>query len=276
MNKKSNTSRGFTLLELLIAMAIFSIAMTTLFSVFASQNKSYTTQIQVVDMQQNARAALYIMEREIRMAGYLGFNTTALAQGTSNAGITVAQSNQLRFSMDIDGDDSVAEPNEDISYFINADNNLIRRDNFTNIDSILAYDIQSVGFAYAFDDDEDDDSVFETINNFLAWAVDTDGDGDLDIDLDTDNDGNIDVNDNPAGNILANDDDGDSISNVSIDRIGAVKVWILARTRTERSGYFDGNTYKVGTQIINGNNDGFRRILLSSTIKCRNMNLINQ
>ncbi len=274
MNKISNNSGGFTLLELLIAIAIFSIAMTTLFSVFASQNKSYTTQIQVVDMQQNARAALYIMEREIRMAGYLGFDTTNLTQGSSNAGITVAQANQLRFSMDIDSNDSVADPNEDITYFLNADNNLIRRDNFTNIDSILAYDIQAIGFAYAFDD-PDNDSAFETINNFLAWAVDTNGDGDLDTDLDTDNDGNIDVNDNPAGDVLANDDEGDSISNISIGRIGAVKVWILARTRTEGSGYFDTNTYKVGAQIVNGNNDGFRRILLSSTIKCRNMGLIN-
>ena len=60
---------GLTLIELLIALVLSGILIAALYRIFISQQKSYTVQNQVVDMQQNARIAIGQMTREIRMAG---------------------------------------------------------------------------------------------------------------------------------------------------------------------------------------------------------------
>jgi prepilin-type N-terminal cleavage/methylation domain-containing protein len=63
---------GLTLIELLIALALSSILIAALYRVFMSQHKTYGIQDQVADMQQNVRIAVGQMIREIRMAGYGG------------------------------------------------------------------------------------------------------------------------------------------------------------------------------------------------------------
>ncbi len=67
--KKKN---GLTLIELLIALVLSSILIAALYRLFISQQKTYTVQDQVADMQQNIRVAIDQMTREIRMAGYGG------------------------------------------------------------------------------------------------------------------------------------------------------------------------------------------------------------
>jgi len=62
--------RGFTLVELLVAMAISGIVMAAVYTAFVTQQKSYTVQDQVAEMQQNARVGLDMIAREVRMAGY--------------------------------------------------------------------------------------------------------------------------------------------------------------------------------------------------------------
>ncbi len=62
--------KGFTLVELLIALGLSSIAVSMIFFVFLSQQESYTAQIRVSALQQNLRTAMNILSRDIRMAGY--------------------------------------------------------------------------------------------------------------------------------------------------------------------------------------------------------------
>jgi type IV pilus assembly protein PilW len=62
--------KGFTLIELLISMAVAGIMMTVIYQAHNSQIRSSVTQSEVVNMQQNIRAAMYYMERAIRMAGF--------------------------------------------------------------------------------------------------------------------------------------------------------------------------------------------------------------
>lgn len=66
--------RGFTLIEVLAAVAIFSIVLTAVFATFTFQAQSYTTQSRVAEMQQNLRVSLDTLLRDIRMAGY-GINS---------------------------------------------------------------------------------------------------------------------------------------------------------------------------------------------------------
>jgi prepilin-type N-terminal cleavage/methylation domain-containing protein len=63
-------SKGLTLIELLVAMAISAILTAALYRTFIGQHKTYTVQEDVVDMRQNARVAINRMMREIRMAGF--------------------------------------------------------------------------------------------------------------------------------------------------------------------------------------------------------------
>jgi prepilin-type N-terminal cleavage/methylation domain-containing protein len=85
--------RGFTLIELMIALVISAILVGGTHSIFITQQRTYVLQDQVVGTQQDARAALTIMARDIRMTGMLtgfdGFSvngsTEAITPTNSNA-----------------------------------------------------------------------------------------------------------------------------------------------------------------------------------------------
>jgi prepilin-type N-terminal cleavage/methylation domain-containing protein len=63
-------SRGVTLIELLISLVLSSLLIGALYRTFISQQKTYTVQEQVADMQQNVRVAINRMMREIRMTSF--------------------------------------------------------------------------------------------------------------------------------------------------------------------------------------------------------------
>lgn len=68
MNMKKNA--GFTLVELLIAMALGLILLGGLYQTFRTQHDTYIVQDQVAAMQQNLRAAMYLITRDLQMAGW--------------------------------------------------------------------------------------------------------------------------------------------------------------------------------------------------------------
>jgi Tfp pilus assembly protein PilW len=61
-----------TVIELLIALVLSSILTAVLYRAFISQQKAYSVQDRVAEMQQYARVAIGQMTKEIRMAGYGG------------------------------------------------------------------------------------------------------------------------------------------------------------------------------------------------------------
>jgi Tfp pilus assembly protein PilW len=61
---------GFTVIELLIAIALGLVILAGLFRTFKVQHDSYIIQDQVSSMQQNLRAAMYLITRDLQMAGY--------------------------------------------------------------------------------------------------------------------------------------------------------------------------------------------------------------
>ncbi len=62
--------KGLSMIEILIALILSSIVITTVFQVFITQHKNWKVQGDVTDMQQNARAAIDELTRQIRMAGH--------------------------------------------------------------------------------------------------------------------------------------------------------------------------------------------------------------
>jgi len=109
---------GFTLLELMIAMALGLVILGAAYAVFTLQNRQLGNQEQVVDIQQNARAAIDIFGREIRMAGFNPQRTT----GTFGFQLSASEdraTNQssVAFTCDEDGDGTLdANDKEQIAF----------------------------------------------------------------------------------------------------------------------------------------------------------------
>lgn len=101
--------RGFTLVELLVALAISGIIMTGVYTAFKSQQDSYLVQTQVVEMQQNIRAAAELLAQDIRSAGY---DRTK----TAGAGIVTATVDRLGFTRDLNADGDTLDTDEAVTY----------------------------------------------------------------------------------------------------------------------------------------------------------------
>jgi len=94
---------GFSLVELVVALGIGLVVVVAMHNVFALQNRTFACQEQVVEMQQNVRAAMDLMSREVRMAGYDPCGLNADADPHNNFfGITV-NSAQLQIKADLNG-----------------------------------------------------------------------------------------------------------------------------------------------------------------------------
>ena len=120
--------RGFTLVELLVVLAIVSIVMGGIYSVFVHSNRVYISQEEVVAAQQEARSALDMLGREIRMAGFIAANNkaggldpikdNAYAGGADDAieiaaVDDVAKTTTLAFKSNLDGADTDLDGNDD-------------------------------------------------------------------------------------------------------------------------------------------------------------------
>jgi len=89
--------KGVTLIELLVALAIFGIVIGAIYRLFIVQTKAYTVQDQAVEVQQNVRSAMEILLRDLRMTGYDDDNTastititTPILPPVQNSDITVS------------------------------------------------------------------------------------------------------------------------------------------------------------------------------------------
>jgi type IV pilus assembly protein PilW len=84
MNPSFSSSRGFSLVELMVAAAIGLVATVVIFQVFAVSEEAKRTATSGGDAQQNGSLALFSIGRDVRMAGY-GINNIALLGCTIRA-----------------------------------------------------------------------------------------------------------------------------------------------------------------------------------------------
>jgi type IV pilus assembly protein PilW len=145
------SEHGFTMIELMIAMAVSLLALAAIYSTFLAQHRSYQVQSETADMQQNIRAAMYYMQREIRMAGSDPFNVGGI-------GITLANNNKITFTEDVNGGGSATAPDglttgtgENITYSLNG-KDLKRTDSNANgglgDTETVAQNIDAIDFVY--------------------------------------------------------------------------------------------------------------------------------
>jgi len=84
MKNRLQSKYGFTLVELVVSMAIFSVIGAAIFKVFDVSSKSYFVQEEVAAMQQSVRVSKLFLERDVRMAG-CGLRNFYLANGKKYA-----------------------------------------------------------------------------------------------------------------------------------------------------------------------------------------------
>lgn len=272
----SSNQKGFSLVELLIALAIAAVTGVVMMSFFISSTRTNTTQTEILDMQQEARGGLDYFAREFRSAGYD-------PELSGDFGLELADAASLIFTIDTNGSRTVdvdGGNNERVRYSYNAAEKwFVRNDNYNSVTAafdgagdILAENIVAVGFAYAFDSDEDGDLEADAAGN-VFWAVDSDPDNDAGgtwFDLDADDDGQISLADDTAGvgeinlqntNIVARRAD-----------IRALRLWLLVQTEHKDSTFHDSRSYQVGTQIIEPE-AGLRYRLRTITVSGRNLGI---
>jgi len=324
-NQKTLTNQGFTLVELMVAMAISLVVMGAIFLTFKSQQDSYIIQDQLTATQQNLRAAMYMLTRDIQMAGYY----------------TNFDGNQ--YTMDWDDLDGDTEPIRPLIFGQNnvpggsgVKNNtdeivIVKASSISNVGSlgdndsaagntITLIDLGVGGGANEIDLNDSGKRFGVMVKQGLGMAeffeitqgsggppfsttvgssfTETYGKGDLiykvdviiyRIDEDATNPSlrkrnlgsdsgyrvvaeNI---DNLQFRYLLNDGtrvDADDI-NFNPSNVRAVEISLLARTANTNRGYTDNNTYLMGGANVGPIGDAYRRKLLCSIVKTRNIGL---
>jgi Tfp pilus assembly protein PilW len=119
---KTGQNEGLSLFELLVAMGLGMSVLAVVTTTFIVQAKVYKAQEQVLEMEQNARGVLDVINRELKMAGYKpnGGGFSGLPFGTA----------ELRIQADLDGNGSIPNSGttlEDIRYAYDSANLRITR-----------------------------------------------------------------------------------------------------------------------------------------------------
>jgi type IV pilus assembly protein PilW len=117
---------GFTLMELLVSMTLGLVVLAGVAGTFTVHTRQNNAEEQIVQMQQNVRAAVDLMVREIQMAKYNPAGTAF----SSVYGITYSSNSQLEVKADMNSDGAISTSSgsvEDIIYAHDATNMYITR-----------------------------------------------------------------------------------------------------------------------------------------------------
>jgi hypothetical protein len=101
-------------------MALGLVVLGAILTVFVNQNQTNAAQQEIAYAQQNVRAAMDLMVREIRNAGY-----DPLGNGFEVIPLATAVSIQIRSDIDVQ-DGTPDDANEDVTYGVNASDQLER------------------------------------------------------------------------------------------------------------------------------------------------------
>ncbi len=107
--------KGFTLVDILVGLAMASILLAAVVSLFTSMGRSYTIQNVAADVQQVTRAGVEVMIQEIRMAGFnpIGSSATGIVDNFDKANgfhelhdgrIAATDAQNFAFTLDADMD----------------------------------------------------------------------------------------------------------------------------------------------------------------------------
>jgi len=309
MKGEKAKNQGFTLVELLVAMAIATVVLTAIFFTFKSQQDSYVVQSQVAMAQQNVRGAMQLISRDIQMAGYYtNFETSIIAMNWDDMGADESMHPIIYARDNISAVGDNIKDNTDLIVIVKASMENGRQLAFgevasgTTASSTLrdAGNLTQDKYALLVKDDLSRAEFFQvmtstgtiTLSKSLAETYSEDDwifRADIiiyyvsDADSEHPNLMRRNLGNNEEAQVLAEDidnlqfryvlDDGSQVDSGFNERnVRAVEIYLLGRTRNIIRGYTDPNTYNMGNMSVTPG-DGYRRRLLKAKIKTRNIGL---
>ncbi len=139
-NIHKTDNQGFTIIELIVSLAIGLFIFGILLKLFYVQRETFSIQGQLAEMEQNMRAAIDIMSRDIKMAGH----------GTTSTEIfTISDTGTVTFLVDYDSDGTL----EAIRFNLDNDDLEIERRVDTDTPQPIVDNIESLVFGYGTDPD---------------------------------------------------------------------------------------------------------------------------
>jgi type IV pilus assembly protein PilW len=241
----SKNKCGFTLVELMLVVAISSIVMGAIYSAYISQNRTYIAQESVAEMQQNIRVGLGMLERDIRMAAYdstrsnnFGFvNNVNFSNGAALTENVITSNNGLAFTMDLNEDGVIDQAVVDIDGNGNKD--------MTEMEQV-AYRLNGT-----------DLQRYSTTTGIIEWQTMAEGIENIEFNFILDN-----------GTQTTNPGAADLLD------IRAIQISILAVASRPDQNFTNTMTYTTASGATwDPVDDNLRRRLLITTVQCRNMGL---
>lgn len=148
-------NEAFTLVELMVALAITTVLVMGTVAVADFSTRSYRAQERVADAQQGVRAAVDMMVREIRMAGLQpqGLSQGPIGPPSIASGLLTSTATQLRVTADYNMNHTIDNSGiEEVTYTYNAGAGTLTRTtnpSFGNADTqTLLTNVSACSFTY--------------------------------------------------------------------------------------------------------------------------------
>jgi type IV pilus assembly protein PilW len=142
-NRPFRDCRGFSLVELMVALVVASVVGLAMVKLFIDQHQTYIRQNEGVRATQNARAGVDLMTRELRNAAYD-------PRGLAGAGVAQWSADTFAWTADLNEDGDVNDDSEQVAYLYDADADiLVRRELGTDV--TVADGISELTFSYFSD-----------------------------------------------------------------------------------------------------------------------------
>ena len=164
-----HNKKGFTAIELLVSLAILSIALTSIYSMYMSFIRTCTKEGAKIRVQQSVRSGLDMMIRDIRLAGLD-------PEATGDFGIVAVTPQRIQFTADLDMDGEVDDADasdgidvtdmEHMAYEYDGNGTLkmylYKANGDPETDEIMAENVTDLTFTY-YDSNDDTTSDLDAI-----------------------------------------------------------------------------------------------------------------
>jgi type IV pilus assembly protein PilW len=152
MSRRFLNDNGFTLMELVVALGIGMAILGAVAGTFMTQTKFYNAQEQVNEMQQNARAAMDLITREVKLAGFKPRGTESFSGVTYSTTELRVRANLNGALADASGGNATIDDTTDehVVYTFDSANRQIKR-SYGAVGStpdVIANNIESFTFDY--------------------------------------------------------------------------------------------------------------------------------